>query len=94
MRSLNLKSSHTQRFPGMLQLLYAYDPLLCQGLTVDEKSATLCGIVWLDNHALTLTAKYYFDEKTVFVSPSYIFVMNQGNLSLVQKTFTFNALCV
>jgi len=49
MRPLNLKTSHTWRFSGMLQLLYTYDPQLSQGLTVNEKSATLRGTGVLGN---------------------------------------------
>jgi hypothetical protein len=49
--------------------------------------------VWLDNHGLTVksnTTKYPFG----FCTPSYNFVVNQGNLSPVQKHFTFNAVSV
>jgi hypothetical protein len=56
--------THTQHFPGMLQLLYAYDPQLSQGLTVDEESAHLRGTVILyskpSSENTDFTTEYFF----------------------------------
>jgi hypothetical protein len=51
--TVTFESSHTQHSPGMLQLLYTYDPHLSQGLTVDEKSAHLRGTLTIHfDHAI------------------------------------------